>query len=281
MTVQNPTPVLVTSVLTVPFHGDRLLLVEHQGEPYVPLRPITEALGLSWARQYRKLKEDPERWPVVALRATAEDGKNYEMVCLHLRKLPAWLYSISLKRIPDERVREKVRRYQLECDEVLWRYWFEERQASKRPALPETVEERLQLAERIVQGLHRLDLLDDQARLLYQEVAMNALAQLTGKTEPVDLGELWTLEELRSALAVKDRVWLRVRGRIGKAVKKRWLETSGGRPPRKIRKFVGGSFREVCAYPKSFFKEALRVAREAIPSLVVGQPAGEEVGYEE
>lgn len=44
------------------------------------------------------------------------------MVCLPLRKLPAWLYSISANKVAPE-LRDKVIQYQENCDDVLWDYW--------------------------------------------------------------------------------------------------------------------------------------------------------------
>ena len=44
------------------------------------------------------------------------------MLCLSLRKLPAWLYSVQPGKVSPE-IREKVIAYQQECDEVLWQYW--------------------------------------------------------------------------------------------------------------------------------------------------------------
>jgi len=112
----------MTQLITVPFHDDTLYLVEHQGEPYVPVRPINDALGIDWKNQTVKLKEP--RWKCGVITTVAQDGKQREMLCLPLRKLPGWLYSISPAKVrPD--IRPKLERYQEECDEVLWRYWNE------------------------------------------------------------------------------------------------------------------------------------------------------------
>lgn len=45
------------NMMTVPFHGDSLYVVNHNREPYVPMKPIVEGMGLDWKTQYRKLKQ--------------------------------------------------------------------------------------------------------------------------------------------------------------------------------------------------------------------------------
>ena len=44
------------------------------------------------------------------------------MLCLMLRKLPAWLYSVNANKVKPE-LRDTVIKYQEECDDVLWDYW--------------------------------------------------------------------------------------------------------------------------------------------------------------
>ena len=54
----------------------------------------------------------------------AEDGKQREMTCLPLRKLPGWLMSIYPNKVRPE-LRDGIIAYQNECDDVLWSYWNE------------------------------------------------------------------------------------------------------------------------------------------------------------
>lgn len=61
-------------------------------EGLIPIRPICEALGISYERQYRKVNESEDLGSVVALRATTgADGKQYEMVCLPIEFIYGWL----------------------------------------------------------------------------------------------------------------------------------------------------------------------------------------------
>jgi hypothetical protein len=80
--------------LTVPFHGTELFIVEHNGQPYTPMKPIVEGMGLDWKSQFDKIKQRFAS-TVVEITIVAGDGKNRLMTCLPLRKLAGWLYTIS------------------------------------------------------------------------------------------------------------------------------------------------------------------------------------------
>lgn len=41
----------------VPFHDAELMIIEHHGQPYTPMKPIVEAMGLDWKSQFVKLKD--------------------------------------------------------------------------------------------------------------------------------------------------------------------------------------------------------------------------------
>lgn len=40
------------NMMTVPFHGDSLYVVNHNGEPYVPMKPVVEGMGLDWKASF-------------------------------------------------------------------------------------------------------------------------------------------------------------------------------------------------------------------------------------
>lgn len=43
------------STINVPFHGAELYVVNHNGEPYTPMKPIVEGMGLDWKSQHKKI----------------------------------------------------------------------------------------------------------------------------------------------------------------------------------------------------------------------------------
>ena len=108
-------------LIDVLFDDDHLVLVDHNGQPYVVMKALAAALGLDWRSQHEKITAKFGA-TMVEITTVAEDGKLRSMICLPLRKLPAWLYSITPGKLAPE-LRTKVVRYQEECDEVLWQHW--------------------------------------------------------------------------------------------------------------------------------------------------------------
>lgn len=109
------------STINVPFHGNNLYVVNYNGQPYVPMRPIVEGMGMDWTGQLNKLKQKFKS-TVEEISIVAADGKERNMICLALRKLAGWLHTISPNKVKPE-IRDKVIQYQEECDDVLYEYW--------------------------------------------------------------------------------------------------------------------------------------------------------------
>ena len=104
------------NMMTVPFHGDSLYVVNHNGEPYVPMKPVVEGMGLAWQSQLAKLRRRFAS-TITEIVMVAEDGKRRNMVSLPLRKLAGWLQTISPNKV-NPKIRDKVIQYQEECDDV-------------------------------------------------------------------------------------------------------------------------------------------------------------------
>lgn len=109
--------------IPVSFQGSVLYVVQHDSQPYTPMKPISEGMGLSWQGQHAKLSSNSKRWGIKEILIPSVGG-NQEAICLPLRKLPGWLMSIHPNKVKAE-IREKVVAYQNECDDVLWRHWEE------------------------------------------------------------------------------------------------------------------------------------------------------------
>lgn len=139
------------STINVPFHGDNLYVVNYNGQPYVPMKPIVEGMGLAWGAQFAKLKQRFSS-SVSEIEMVAEDGKLRNMVCIALRKLSGWLHTISPNKVKPE-IRDKVIRYQEECDDVLYEYWTTG-EVKKKPNFRQSTAKELiplrQIAERLI-----------------------------------------------------------------------------------------------------------------------------------
>ncbi|EJT5653049.1 phage antirepressor Ant [Escherichia coli] len=110
------------STINVPFHGAELYVVNHNGEPYTPMKPIVEGMGMDWASQFTKMKQ---RFKASIVKITMQlpgDEQRREIICLALRKLAGWLQTISPNKVRPE-IRDNVIQYQEECDDVLYEYW--------------------------------------------------------------------------------------------------------------------------------------------------------------
>jgi hypothetical protein len=114
-------------LLAVMFQNDRLFVVTYQDEPYVPMRPIVEGMGLDWKTQFRKLMAENDRFSVVEMTTQIPgDDQRRAVICIPLMRLFGWLMTISPNKVKSE-LREKIIRYQQECDKVLWRHWTQQR----------------------------------------------------------------------------------------------------------------------------------------------------------
>jgi hypothetical protein len=126
----------MTTAIAVPFHGTELYVVDHGGQPFTPMKPIVDGMGLAWQTQHRKIATNDTRWGITEM-VIPTSGGNQAMVCMPLRKLPGWLMTIHPNKVKAER-REAIIRFQNECDDVLWDYWTKG-QASRQEGVKETL----------------------------------------------------------------------------------------------------------------------------------------------
>ena len=101
-----------------------LQVVADDREQLVAVKPVCEILGVNYTTQVEKLKEHPIFSSTIPLRGTVgADGKTREMLCIPLRLVPGWLFSINPDNVKEE-VRENLIQFQLKCNDVLFDYFF-------------------------------------------------------------------------------------------------------------------------------------------------------------
>lgn len=123
----------------VEFYGDELEVVEMEnGKPGVVARRLVENLGLSWSRQREKL-EDPI-FSCTLMCTTGSDGKEYEMLVIPVKSMPAFLFSINPNKVRED-LKDKLARYRLECVDVLYQYWARGYAINPRPTLESSLED--------------------------------------------------------------------------------------------------------------------------------------------
>jgi hypothetical protein len=126
--------------IAVPFHGTDLFVVEVNGQPYTPMKPIVEGMGLDWKSQHVKLTGNSRFCMVEITIQLPGDKQRRAVACMPLRKLAGWLMTISPNKVKPE-LREKVIQYQNECDDALWDYWTKGQATRPQPGpvdLPDT-----------------------------------------------------------------------------------------------------------------------------------------------
>jgi uncharacterized protein YqgV (UPF0045/DUF77 family) len=118
---EHQEPALTPQVIkTVDFYGDGITVALVGDDVYVPLRALTDFLGVDWTAQWRRVQRDVVLARYVRqVTMTGADGKQRDLVCLPLEYLPGWLFGITTSRLRPE-LQEKLTRYREECFRVLW-----------------------------------------------------------------------------------------------------------------------------------------------------------------
>ncbi len=100
-----------------------IVTVDRDGEIFVPIKPICEAIGIDAKAQRAKLQEDPFFASTGAIIASvAADEKEREMYCIRLRDVYGWLATINPGKVAPD-AREAVTRYRRECYDVLYEHF--------------------------------------------------------------------------------------------------------------------------------------------------------------
>lgn len=102
-----------------------VVVIDEDGQKYVPIKPICEALGVNYTTQLEKLENDELIDGTIPLRGTVgADGKDRQMKCIPLEFVFGWLFSISSKNVKEE-VREGLIQYKRICHKALYHYFTE------------------------------------------------------------------------------------------------------------------------------------------------------------
>ncbi len=105
---------------TVDFYGDRITVAQGVDEEiYVPLRPLTDFLGLDRTAQQRRVQRDPVLSKRLRTVRMDTGGGPQRVLCLPLDLLPGWLFGITTGKMASE-MAEKLNRYREEGFKVLW-----------------------------------------------------------------------------------------------------------------------------------------------------------------
>ena len=104
----------------VEFNNSTIFMVVHKNEPYVPMKPIVEGMGLDWRGQQAKIRSS-QRYGDITIPLETPGGIQ-DMLCIHLKKLNGWLYSVNPEKVKPE-IKAIIIMYQEESTQVLYEYW--------------------------------------------------------------------------------------------------------------------------------------------------------------
>jgi hypothetical protein len=129
----------------VVFYGDTLVAVmvqiDQEPEIYIPVRPISDALGLDWSGQYQRINRDDvlsEEVRLIRIESDSARGGRPEHICLPLEFIPGWLFGIQASRVKPE-LRDKIILFRRECYKVLSEA-FQEGRLTSEPAFSELIQ---------------------------------------------------------------------------------------------------------------------------------------------
>lgn len=97
--------------------------ITENGQVFIPVKPICDAIGVAFEPQFSKLKEHEILSSTITLRVmVAADGKQREMVCLPLEYVYGWIFTVNTKNV-SEKSHDYVLQYQRECYDILYRHF--------------------------------------------------------------------------------------------------------------------------------------------------------------
>lgn len=152
-------------------NGVDIITIEHDGDIYVPVKPICQALGIDFSAQYNKLQSDETLGSTIAIFATvASDKKEREMVCLPLRYIYGWLFTVNPGKVAPE-ARVAVSRYRRECYDVLYDYFQQKARRATEQAQAEAalLSEKLSIEKSIKEYKAQVRSIDEQLARLQSE----------------------------------------------------------------------------------------------------------------
>ena len=138
----------MSNIQTINFNNQQLLTVEKDGIRYVAVKPICENLGLDWASQFTKIKNNLVLNEGIVIITTPSEGGPQQTVCLPINMINGWLFTINPNRVSEE-IKPLVIYYQKECYRALFEFWNKTKKKSHLEATMEVIAELIEQEKRI------------------------------------------------------------------------------------------------------------------------------------
>ncbi|MBB8904366.1 phage antirepressor Ant [Escherichia coli] len=166
----------------VPFNGQQIITAMAAGVAYVAMKPIVENLGMSWSTQQTKLMKQISKFNCVHMNMVAADGKLRKLLCLPLKKLNGWLFSINPEKVRAD-IRDKLIQYQEECFTVLNDYWTKGKAENARKKT--SVDDRTPLRDAVNMLVSKKHLMYPEAyAMIHQRFNVESIEELDASQIP-------------------------------------------------------------------------------------------------
>ncbi|HCP0187379.1 TPA: phage antirepressor Ant [Escherichia coli] len=166
----------------VPFNGQQIITAMAAGVAYVAMKPIVESLGMSWSTQQTKLMKQISKFNCVHMNMVAADGKLRKLLCLPLKKLNGWLFSINPEKVRAD-IRDKLIQYQEECFTVLHDYWTKGKAENARKKT--SVDDRTPLRDAVNMLVSKKHLMYPEAyAMIHQRFNVESIEELDASQIP-------------------------------------------------------------------------------------------------
>ncbi|EBC1687029.1 phage antirepressor N-terminal domain-containing protein [Salmonella enterica] len=166
----------------VPFNGQQIITAMAAGVAYVAMKPIVENLGMSWGTQQQKLMKCLDKFNCIHMNMVAADGKLRKLLCLPLKKLNGWLFSINPEKVRAD-IRDKLIQYQEECFTVLHDYWTKGKAENARKKT--SVDDRTPLRDAVNMLVSKKHLMYPEAyAMIHQRFNVESIEELDASQIP-------------------------------------------------------------------------------------------------
>lgn len=146
------------------------------------MKPIVENLGMSWSTQQTKLMKQISKFNCVHMNMVAADGKLRKLLCLPLKKLNGWLFSINPEKVRAD-IRDKLIQYQEECFTVLHDYWTKGKAENARKKT--SVDDRTPLRDAVNMLVSKKHLMYPEAyAMIHQRFNVESIEELDASQIP-------------------------------------------------------------------------------------------------
>ncbi|ECH3770728.1 hypothetical protein FPH10_03400 [Salmonella enterica subsp. enterica] len=166
----------------VPFNGQQILTAVAAGVTYVAMRQIVENIGIDWTGQSVKLRKMKEKFNCRDISMVAADGKLRKLLCIPLKKLNGWLFSINPEKVRAD-IRDKLIQYQEECFTVLHDYWTKGKAENARKKT--SVDDRTPLRDAVNMLVSKKHLMYPEAyAMIHQRFNVESIEELDASQIP-------------------------------------------------------------------------------------------------